>query len=189
MLKWVIGYSPFGIKRPREARTARPIGSLAYNALSVASSSGMPEQPCGSASSGPQGQRDESCRLSAIRIVTIEHVRVGIELAQSDEKCIGHSLWLKHFCPFSENMFVFVLWETFDSLPSLRKSPMRLMIQDGERFFFLHIWTFTCTLQVKHLERPSCAIFYITDRYWKHQMCEQHLCNYAAKKSVLNTSK
>lgn len=56
ILKWVIGYSPFGIKRPREARTARAIGSLAYNALSVASSPGMPEHLCHSANSRPQGR-------------------------------------------------------------------------------------------------------------------------------------
>lgn len=57
MLKWVICYSPFGIKRPREARTARAIGSLAYNAFSVASSSGMPECSCHSANSRPRGQK------------------------------------------------------------------------------------------------------------------------------------
>lgn len=104
VLKWVIGYSPFGIKRPREARTARPIGSLAYNALSVASSSGMPERPCGSANPGPRGQRDESRRLAAIRMETVEHVRVGKKSWQNpDEKRRGHRLGLKPICPVSEN--------------------------------------------------------------------------------------
>lgn len=42
MLKWVIGYSPFGFKRPREASAAIPSGCIANNALSVALSSGMP---------------------------------------------------------------------------------------------------------------------------------------------------